>query len=104
MENLVERLENEAGLTEAQALYAIAVVKNEMEKEGIDIDWKDFLKGKYQEVIEQTKELSDKFSDQADNLSDKITDTVTDVVDNFTNEAKEKAKEFTKKIYDKLND
>ncbi|NDW18092.1 YtxH domain-containing protein [Dysgonomonas sp. 216] len=87
MENLVNRLRQEAGLTEEQSLKVIAIIKDFMDKENMDIDWNKFFKGKYQDFIDRANDLFDDVSDQAQEYSEKLTDKVGDLA----HQAKEKA-------------
>lgn len=93
MENLVKRLQTEAGLTEDQAVKAIAVMKDFMDKEGLTIDWNNFFKGKYSDFKDQTKSF-------VAYMSNKVSGKVEDM----STQAKRAARDFSKKVYDELND
>ncbi len=100
MENLIEKLQKEAGLTEDQAINAIAVIKDYMDEEGISIDWNVFFKGKYNEFLKRSKSIAENISHKMDDLSDKVSDKVEDI----STQAKRTVRDFSKKVYDKLND
>lgn len=98
--NLIENLQQKAGLTEEQSLKAVAVMKNYMEKEGIDIDWEKFFKGHYEKYMNKSKDLMNQLKGKVDSLSDEFNDKI----DDLSTQAKHKARDLTKKVYDKLND
>ena len=79
MDNLLKRLQNEAGLSEDQAVKAVKVVKDFMDKEGLDIDWSKFFKGKYEDLSGKAKSLFDRLTDKADDLIDKAKDEAKDL-------------------------
>lgn len=89
MENLIKKLQEEAGISEDQAIKAVSAMKKFMDEEGIDIDWGKFFKGKYEEYGEKAKDLYEKLSVKADDLVDKAGDFV------------EKAKDEVSKLFDK---
>jgi hypothetical protein len=90
MENLINKLQREAGLTEEQAIKAVSVVKDYMDKEGLDIDWDKFFKGKTEEFINKAKDL---FSDVSKHTQS-YTDKFVDKVDEFADKARRKASDF----------
>ena len=49
MEDLIKKLQEEAGLSENQALKVISIVKEYMDNEGHKIDWDKFFKEKYED-------------------------------------------------------
>lgn len=100
MENLIQKLQDEIGLTEEQAIKTIAVVKEYMDAEGMSIDWNKFFKGKYNEFVKRTESFVNKVSNKVDNFSDKVSDKMEDM----GTEAKQTVRDLSKKIYDKLND
>ncbi|MDL2262624.1 hypothetical protein LJC11_03865 [Bacteroidales bacterium OttesenSCG-928-I21] len=100
MDNLIDRLQEEAGLTEEQAIKAVVVVKNYMEKEGISIDWKEFFKNKYEKYMDKSKSYIEQFKRKVDDFSDEIGDKIEDA----TIQAKRSARDLSKKVYEKLND
>lgn len=100
MENLILKLQTEAGLTEEQAIKALKVIKDYMETEDISIDWDKFFKAKYNEYSRRSKSFVNNASQQMDDFTDKVSDKIEDA----TIHAKRKARDFTKKIYDKLSD
>ncbi|NDW09303.1 hypothetical protein [Dysgonomonas sp. 520] len=79
MEDLVKKLQTEAGLTDEQAQKAIKVVKEFMDKEGLNIDWEKFFKGKYEDMSEKAKSLFNKLTDKAEDLIDKAKDETKDL-------------------------
>lgn len=125
MDNLVTRLENNAGLTEEQTIDALAVVKDFMDQQNLSIDWKTYLKGKYTKIVNRTKKIdhapeihvqepvdfSDRVVREVDDISetvgknvDDFSDKITGNVEKMLSDMKEGAKNLTKKMYDKLND
>jgi len=81
MENLVKRLQEEAGLTEDEAIKVISIVKDYMDKEGMEIDWEKFFKGKTEEFLERTKGLFQNVSKHTQGYTDKFVDKVDDLAD-----------------------
>lgn len=100
MENLIQKLQDEVGLTEEQAIETIAVVKEYMDEEGMSIDWNKFFKGKYNEFLKRSESFVNKMSSKMDDLSDKVSDKMEDM----GTEAKRTVRDLSKKVYDKLND
>lgn len=91
MENLIKRLQSEAGLTEEQAKKAVMVVMDFMEKEGMDIDWSEYLSGKY----EKFKEQSQTFFDSVAKKSKEYSNTLADKAEDLVTEAKRKIRDIT---------
>ncbi|MBB4035724.1 hypothetical protein GGR21_001619 [Dysgonomonas hofstadii] len=100
MENLINKLQSEAGLTQDQAIKAIAVVKDYMDKEGLDIDWEKFFKGKSEDFIAKAKELFQNVSKQTQSYTDKIADKV----DDFADKARKSAHDLSQKAADFFDD
>ena len=100
MENLIKKLQSEAGLTEEQALKALSVVKQHMDTEGIDIDWEKLFKGKYNEFKDTVKSLFENYSQQAEEYSNKLTDKVEDLA----TQAKRTAQDLANKASNLLKD
>ncbi len=96
MENIIKRLQEEAGLSEEQAIKALTVVKDFMDKEGLSIDWSKFFKGKYEDLTDSLKELYKKVTGQSQTYSEKISDTV----DNLTNKVRKGAHDLSQKAAD----
>lgn len=96
MENLIKRLQDEAGLTQDQAVKALGIVKDFMDKENLKIDWNAFFKGKYEEFSQMFKELPDK----AHPYKEKISETV----DSAVSKVRKGAYEITKKAADFLDE
>ncbi|MFT3994486.1 MAG: hypothetical protein QM660_09270 [Dysgonomonas sp.] len=96
MENLIKKLQEEAGLSEEQAIKSIAVIKDFMDKEGIDIDWDKFFKGKYEDFVDQVKNIYSNVSKQTQEYSDKIVDKFDDIA----TKAKKGAHDLSKKATD----
>lgn len=90
MENLIEKLQDEAGLTKDQAIKAISIMKDYMDKEEIDIDWDKFFKGKSEDFIEKARDLFSTVSKQTQSYTDKIVDKI----DNFADKAKKGAQDL----------
>lgn len=100
MENLLKRLQEEANLSEEQAVKVMTIVKDFMDKEGVDIDWDKFFKEKYGDLKDQAKSLFDVISNKAREYSDKIEDKVEDL----TVQAKRTARDLSQKASDYLDD
>ncbi|SHF30301.1 hypothetical protein [Dysgonomonas macrotermitis] len=100
MENLLKKLQEEAGLSEEQAVKSLKVVKDFMDKEGIEIDWEKFFKGKYTDLKGQAKSLFDTLSHKAREYSDIIEDKVEDL----TIQAKRTARDLSQKASEILDD
>ncbi len=99
MENLVKRLQNEAGLTEDQAYRSLSVIKDFADKEGLKIDWPEFFKGKTENMKEESKDFFDNVSDKAKEWGDKVSDKADDLAD----DAKRSAHNFSEKVSEKWN-
>lgn len=100
MENLLKRLQDEAGLTEEQAAKSLTVIKDFMDKEGIEIDWEKFFKEKYADLRGQAKSLFDTLSHKAK----EYTDIIEDKVEDLTVQAKRTARDLSQKASDILDD
>lgn len=83
MDDLLKKLQEEAGLSEEQAVKAVSVIKDRMEKGDVDVDWNKVFKGKYDDFLEKaqsafkdastgTSKFVDKLSDKTDDLSDSV--------------------------------
>lgn len=79
MDNLIKKLQDEAGLTEEQALKTLTVLKDYMDKEGLDIDWEKFFKGKYNDFVEKAKSFYENYTQHAEEYSNKLADKVEDI-------------------------
>lgn len=71
MENLIKKLQDEAGLTEEQAVKSIVAIKKFMDNEGIAIDWGKFFDTKVDQYSEKVKSLFNQLVNKADDLVDK---------------------------------
>lgn len=100
MENLLKRLQDEAGLSEEQAAKTLSVVKDFMDKEGFEIDWEKFFKEKYKDFRGQAKSFFDVLSVKASRYSEKLEDKVEDL----TIQAKRTARDLSQKASDMLDD
>ncbi len=100
MEDLLKKLQEEAGLSEEQAVKVVTIVKDFMDKEGLKIDWEKFFKGGYGDLKDQAKSLFDVFSHKAREYSDKLEDKVEDL----TIQAKRTARDLSQKASDYLDD
>lgn len=89
MEKLIERLKEEAQLTQEQAIKAISVMKDYMDKEEIDIDWEKFFKGKSEDFIEKARNLFSTVSKQTHSYTDNIVDKIDDFADKVKKGAKD---------------
>jgi len=90
MENLIKKLQVEVGLTEDEAIKTVSVVKDYMDKEGLEIDWDKFFKGKSEEFLSKAKVLFSDVSKQTQSYTDKFVDKV----DEFADKARKKASDF----------
>lgn len=100
MENLLKKLQEEAGLSEEQSAKVMVIIKDFMDKEGFDIDWEKFFKGKFEDFRGQAKSFFDSLSHRAAEYSDKLEDTVEDLAI----QAKRTARDLSQKASDFLDD
>ena len=100
MDNLIKRLQDEADLTEDQAVKALVVVKDFMDKENLDIDWEKFFKGKYQDFSDKAKSLFDNVSDKTQEYTNKLSDKAEDLA----TQAKRTARDLSEKASHLFND
>lgn len=100
MEDLLKRLQNEAGLNEDQSIKAMEIIKDFMDKEGIEIDWEKFFKEKYVDLKGHAKSLFEVFSHKTREYSNVIEDKVED----FSIQAKRTARDLAQKASDLLDD
>jgi len=100
MDNLIKKLQDEVGLSEEEALKTLSVVKEYMDKEGLDIDWEKFFKGKYSDFKDKVKSLYDSYTQHAEDYSYKIADKVEDLA----TQAKRTARDLTNKASHLLKD
>lgn len=100
MENLVKKLQEEVGLTEDQAIKTLSVVKDFMDKEGLQIDWEKFFKGKYEDFSDKIKAVYQNVTKQGHSY----TDVIADKVEDLAAKARHSAHELTKKAADFLDD
>lgn len=110
MENLLKKLQEEAGLSEDQSVKALKVIKEYMDQEGIDIDWNKFFKGKYDNIKDQGQSFFKNFMNKAHEYSNKIGDKVEDIASqakdkaqDLSDQAKEKAHDLSQKASDYLD-
>lgn len=96
MDNLLKKLQDEVGLTPDQATKSIKVIKDFMDKEGLDIDWDKFFKGKYESFLDKVKNVYGNVSKSADSYTDKL----ENVADDISDKAKKVAHDLTKKATD----
>lgn len=104
MENLIKRLQDEAGLTEDQALKTIDVFKDFMDKEDLKIDWPRFFKGKYEDLSDKAKALYDKFYNSMSTESQSYADKIVNKVDELASKAKKGAHDISQKAADFFDD
>lgn len=100
MDNLIKRLQEEAGLTEDQAIKSLSVIKSFMDKEDIKIDWEHFFKGKYSDFVDKAKSLYKNYTEHAEDYSTKIADKVEDMA----TQAKRTARDISSKASSLLKD
>lgn len=100
MENLLKKLQEEAGLNEEQAAKVMVIIKDFMDKEGFEIDWEKFFKGKYVDLKGQAKTFFESMSHKASKYSNKLEDTVEDI----TIQAKRAARDISLKASEMLDD
>lgn len=90
MEKLIERLQEEAQLTQEQAIKAISIMKDYMDKEEMNIDWEKFFKGKSEDFIVKARSLFSTVSKQTHSY----TDNIVDKIDDFTDKVKKGAQDL----------
>jgi hypothetical protein len=90
MEKLIEKLQEEAQLTQEQAIKAISIMKDYMDKEEMDIDWEKFFKGKSEDFIVKTRSLFSTVSKQTHSY----TDNIVDKIDDFAGKVKKGAQDL----------
>ena len=95
MEDLIKRLQDEAGLTEDQAVKSIGVIKDFMDKEGLKIDWNSFFKGN-DDLSDKAKALYNNMTKQTQSYTEKIVDKV----DELASKAKKGAHDISQKAAD----
>lgn len=100
MENIIKRLQEEVGLSEEQAIKTLSIVKDFMDKEGLDIDWNSFFKGKYEDLTDGLKDLYKKVAGQSHTYTDKISDTV----ESFADKVRKGAHDLSQKAADFFDD
>lgn len=93
---LIKRLQTEVGLTEEEAIKSISIMKDQMDKEGLDIDWEKFFKGKTEDFLARAKVLFSNVSKQTQSYTDKLVDKV----DGFADKARKSAHDLSKKAAD----
>ncbi|MDL2290187.1 hypothetical protein LJB95_02150 [Paludibacteraceae bacterium OttesenSCG-928-F17] len=99
MENLIKRLQNEAGLTEEQAHKAWEIMRDFLDEEGF-VDYNKIFKDKYDEFKDSTKSFITDVSGKAEDFGEKVADKVSDM----SIHAKRMARDFSKKMYEELNE
>lgn len=100
MEDLLKKLQEEVGLSKEQSVEAVKIVKEFMDKEGIEIDWNKFFKEKYENLRGNSKTLFDTLSDKAQKYSTKLEDKAEDL----TIQAKRAVRDLSQKASDFLDD
>lgn len=110
MDNLLKKLQEEAGLSEDQSVKALKVIKEYMDQENIDIDWNKFFKGKFEDFKDQGQSFFKSFMNKAQQYSSKLGDKVEDIAsqakdkaEDLTHLAKDKAYDLTQKASDYLD-
>lgn len=93
IDELINRLQTEVGLTQDQAIKSISVMKDQMDKDGLHIDWEKFFKGKTDDFVTKTKTLFSNVSKQTQSYTDKLVDKV----DNFADKARKSAQDLSQK-------
>ncbi|MBK5721189.1 hypothetical protein JGH11_09940 [Dysgonomonas sp. Marseille-P4677] len=96
IDELIKRLQTEVGLTEDEAIKSISVMKDHMDKEGLDIDWEKFFKGKTEDFLKKAKILFGNVSKQTQSYTDKLVDKV----DDFADKARKSAHDLSKRAAD----
>lgn len=96
MVNLVDRLRDEADLTEEQALKVLSIIKEHMDNNDMKIDWNKFFKGKLDDFTEKIQEISSKVNEKAEPYVDKV----SGAVDEFMAKAKKSAHDLSMKAAD----
>lgn len=93
MENLINKLREEADLTEEQAVKVLSIVKDYMDKSDIEIDWNKFFKGKYEDFSSKFQAFTGKVNEKAEPYVHKV----AEVVDDLMSKAKKEAHELSQK-------
>lgn len=96
MENLINKLRDEADLTEEQAIKVLSIVKDYMDNNDVKIDWNKFFKGKLDEFSLKFQELSNKVNEKAEPYVGKV----SEAVDEFVAKAKRSAHDLSMKAAD----
>ncbi len=111
MENLLTRLQNEAGFTREQARMAVGIFRDYLVENNDDPDLLEALKIKSKQTINKVKttyeDLADKTGDWADRMEDKAedwADQMEEKVDDAVKTTKKKVKKTVDKISDSLDD
>lgn len=81
-------------MTEEQAVKAMQVVVDFMDKEGIDIDWSKYFAGKYENFREQFQD----FMEKASKKTREYTNTFSDKAEDLITEAKRKVRDIADKV------
>lgn len=93
MENLIKRLEKEAGLTQEQAIKAIITIKDFMDKENVKVDWGKFVKDKYEDLTQMLKDIPNKVNEKAQPYTEKI----SEAIDSAVSKARKSAHDISQK-------
>lgn len=96
MENLVNRLMDEADLTEEEAVKVISIMKDCMDKSDSNIDWNKFFKGKYSEFSAKFQAFAGKVNEKAEPYVNKM----AGVVDDLMEKARKEANDLNRKAAD----
>lgn len=81
MDDLLKKLQDEVGLTEDQAIKAISVIKDQMEKGNFNVDWDKFFKGKYDVFLDKAQHVYQDASKGASKYADKLSGKADDLAD-----------------------
>lgn len=90
MENLVRKLQEEIGLSQDDAIRAVSLVKDYLDKQGVDVDWDKLFKEKSEDFIDKAKGV---FSNVAKHTQS-YTDKIVDKIDSFADKARKGAKDM----------
>ncbi|MCD7971354.1 MAG: hypothetical protein LUG18_01625 [Candidatus Azobacteroides sp.] len=99
MENLLHRLENEAGLSQQQAVESMRVMKSYLDDEGANVDWNHLFKGELEDGKEKADGFFDNLADKTRDMADKVKDKLQD----WGHDAKDQAQDVASDADNYLN-
>lgn len=100
MDELIKKLQNEAGISEQEAISSISIIKKYMDEHRPEINWERFFIEKHNCITEKTKELYAEMIRKTREYSDKIEEKAEDL----TLKAKRKANNLNRRATDFSDD